>query len=75
MSAEGLRQALAALGIECTVEARDKLAVIISPAGGTRLDDVAVRRAALALIRDHGFTHLALEIPDGPNDHAAVSRD
>ena len=75
MSAEGLRQALAALGIECRVEARDKLAVIIPPKDGTKLNDIAVRRSALALIREHGFTHLALEIPDTPADNAAVSRD
>jgi len=74
VSAAGLQQALSAMGIACTVEAREKLALII-PASESMLSDVAIRRAVLALLADHGFTHVALEIPDQPDDHAAVSGD
>ena len=75
MSAESLRAALSALGIECTVEARDRLAVIVPTNGGAALRDPAARRSALALLSEHGFTHLALEIPDAPADDAIVSGD
>lgn len=75
MSAEGLQRALVALGIDCTVEARDKLAVIVPSGASINLRDASVRRAALALLGEHGFTHLALEIPDAPSSDAALSRD
>jgi hypothetical protein len=74
LSADGLQRALAALGIDCTVEARDKLAVIIPKHAGP-LREASVRRAALAMLGEHGFTHLALEIPDAPSEDAAFSRD
>lgn len=70
-----MQRALAELGIHCTVEARDNLAVIVRQHGASGLADPTVRRAALALLDEHGFTHLALEIPDAPGSDAAVSRD
>ena len=75
MSADGLQRALRALGIDCTVEARDKLAIIVPSASARDFSEMALRRSALALLPDHGFTHLALEIPDTPGGDAALSRD
>ena len=66
MSAETLEASLREIGIECRVEAIDRLAVLIPDAVVTALEDARVRRDALALLRAHGFTHLALEIVDGP---------
>jgi hypothetical protein len=59
-------QALRALGVRCTVEARGNLAVVIPAAGERGLEDPAVRRAALAALRSHGFTHAAVEPCDEP---------
>ena len=75
MSAESLQRALRALGIDCVVEAHEKLAVIVPASEAIGLDDPTVRRAAIALLAEHGFTHLALEIPDSPRNDAAVSGD
>jgi hypothetical protein len=59
-------QALRALGVECTVESRGNLAIVI-PAGGERaLEDPTVRRAVLAALQSYGFTHAAVEPGDGP---------
>lgn len=77
MSARSLEQALAADGVHCAVEPRDRLAVL------TPLDERAVallctaerRRAATALAGEHGFTHLALELASGVPAGAALSRD
>lgn len=75
MSADGLQRALRALGIDCTVEARDKLAIIVPGASARDFSEMALRRAAIALLAEHGFTHLAVEIPDTPAGDAALSRD
>lgn len=56
-------------GIECRVEVRDRLAILIpadSPSVAENREDV------LRLAREEGFTHVAMELdPDG----AAFSRD
>ena len=75
MSADGLQRALRAIGIECTVEARDKLAILIPTVSAPDFSEPAARRAAIALLAEHGFTHLALEIPGTPDGDAALSRD
>ena len=75
MSAAGLERALAALGIDCTVEARDKLAIIIPRERAASLQDASLRRSAIALLSEHGFTHLALEIPDASTGHATLPGD
>lgn len=75
MSADGLQRALRALGIDCTVEARDKLAIIMPSEPGRDLSEISLRRSAIALLAEHGFTHVALEIPDSPAGDAALSRD
>jgi hypothetical protein len=74
MSATALAAALRADGVDCEVEARDRLAVVRERDGGDALIDPAVRRRALALARAHGFTHLALELTD-PGDGAALPGD
>ena len=77
MSAASLQAALAALGIGCDVEAHDGLAVLVPrDDAGERLRDPAARRAALAILGEHGFTHLALELETGePAGRAPVPRD
>jgi hypothetical protein len=75
VSAESLQRALSELGIDCKVEAREKLAVIVPRDAPANLRDAPTRRAALALLAEHGFTHLALEIAESSSDDAPVSRD
>jgi hypothetical protein len=58
--------ALRALGVRCTVEARGNLAIVIPAPGERSLEDAGVRRAALAALRGHGFTHAAVEPRDEP---------
>jgi hypothetical protein len=63
-TAAALREALSSRGLVFDVEARDKLAVLIArdPAAAQRLTDAEERQAIVALAREHGFTHVALEI-------------
>jgi hypothetical protein len=76
-----LEGALQSIGLDCAVEARDRLAVVV-PRRATDLSDPTRREAALRLATEHGFTHLALELVDsagarraGPDGGAAVRRD
>jgi len=62
VSAATLEAGLRALGITCAVEAHERLAVIIPVGDPTMLEDARLRRAAIALLPAHGFTHLALEL-------------
>ncbi|MDB4913185.1 MAG: hypothetical protein JWM95_829 [Gemmatimonadetes bacterium] len=59
-----LEGALAERGLVCRVEARAGLAVLIADeATVARLgSDAELRRAALALAREQGFTHVAIEL-------------
>ena len=58
-----LEGALAERGLVVRVEGRAGLAVLIADAATvTALGDVEVRRAALALAREHGFSHVAIEL-------------
>lgn len=75
MSAASLEAALRAMGIRCTVEAMDRLAVIVPADGEAELATVRGRRDALRLIGAHGFTHLALELPGELADRAPLHRD
>lgn len=59
--AQSLEQTLGALGLQCTVEPRGNLAVVIPVPGERALEDAVVRRAVLAALRAHGFTHAAVE--------------
>jgi sugar phosphate isomerase/epimerase len=61
--ATALAAALRDAGITCTVESRAALALIVaSTADGQRLADDDLRRRVLALAREHGFTHVAVEL-------------
>jgi hypothetical protein len=77
--ARALEEALRRLGVSGRVEARERLAVLVPRAGIAALADAATRRQAASLAREHGFTHLALELLDEPadacGDGAAVHRD
>ena len=62
MSAASLEAALRALGIDVRVEAYGALALLVPDGDTGALADVDVRRTATALLAEHGFTHLALEL-------------
>lgn len=58
-----LEGALAERGLVVRVEPRAGLAVLIADeATVARLGDTELRRTALALAREHGFTHVAIEL-------------
>jgi hypothetical protein len=74
--ATALAAALRDAGITCQVEARAALALIVaSTADATRLAADDLRRQVLTLAREHGFTHVAVELGvDGTAGHAPVLR-
>ena len=60
-----LERMLAERGLPARVETRAGLAVLIADnATMAALADPEVRRATLALAREHGFTHVAVELRD-----------
>ena len=75
MTVESLEAALDALGIPCTVEAHERLAVIVPRGEVSALEDARHRRETVRLAREHGFTHIALELveqsPAAPDDSGA----
>ena len=75
--ATGLAGALRALGFPCGVEARAGLALLSMRADdASRLASSPDRATTLTLAREHGFTHVAVEIaPDQSAAGAAVLRD
>jgi hypothetical protein len=75
MNAIALEEALRAAGIECAVQAVDRLAVLDPDDDSAGIVAVQRRQEALRLSRAHGFTHLALELPRDPADGATVHRD
>ncbi len=71
--ADALAAALRAMGIPCDVESRATLAIISAPAQQVaRLGAPQARAAALALARQHGFTHLAVELGADANEAGAA---
>jgi hypothetical protein len=74
MSAEELERRLAELGVPGRVEARGKLAILSLENPGA-LAEAERRSAAVALAREQGFTHLALELGDDSDRRATVPRD
>lgn len=75
MSAGTLAAALSAAGVECAIETAQGLA-IVRPRGGISVDAATLRAIAPRLAREHGFTHVALELTDDASSAgAAVSRD
>ena len=64
-NASALAAAIAALGVQCALEARGGLALLTpAPASIEALQAPETRRAVLALAREHGFTHVAIELPN-----------
>ena len=74
--AVALATALGAIGIASVVEARDGLAVIKAAGAAARLASSSLRREVLALGRQHGFTHVAVELEaDAAGAGAPLLRD
>ena len=74
--AVGLATALDAIGIPCVVESRAGLAVITAAGSTARLASTSLRRDVLALGRQHGFTHVAVELAaDATGPGAPLLRD
>ena len=64
-NAVALAAAIAELGIDCALEARGGLALLLpTPEGVAALQVDESRRAVLALAKEHGFTHVAIELPN-----------
>ena len=57
-------RALAAAGIDTSVEIRDRLVVLTPRDKVPDLTSAERRRALLALAAERGFTHVALELVD-----------
>jgi hypothetical protein len=63
-NATALAGAIAELGLSCDVEARGGLVLLLpAPEVVAKLAEDGTRRAALSLARQHGFTHVAIELP------------
>ena len=63
-NATALAAALAELGVQCSLEARGGLALLLPIAESVAmLQAEETRRAVVALAREHGFTHVAIELP------------
>jgi hypothetical protein len=74
MNGDALAQALSQIGLEGDVIVEGHLAVLVLH-GEAPLANEAVRAAAVALAREHGFTHLALELRDAPGTSATLPGD
>ncbi len=77
MNATALAEALRGQGLDCVVDARERMAVLV-PATGEAAGALAAearRRAVLELARAHGFTHVAIELIDDVRAPAAVPGD
>ena len=62
--APGLAAAIEGLGVRCSLETRDGLAVVHPlPDGVMSLQSAEIRGALVSLARRHGFTHVAMELP------------
>jgi len=59
-----LAAAIAELGIDGALEVRGGLALLLpTPEGVAALQADENRRAVLSLAKEHGFTHVAIELP------------
>ena len=75
-NAASLAAAIGALGVQCSLEARGGLALLMPlPASVTTLQDADTRRAILALAREHGFTHVGIELPNDRRGAGAGDAD
>jgi sugar phosphate isomerase/epimerase len=74
-SRDELERAIRALGVRCTIEAHDALALALPDPGERGFENDEVRRRAIDLARAHGFSHLAVELPkivDNAPDRATL---
>jgi len=63
-NAAALAAAIAELGIQCSLEARGGLALLLPiPESVATLQSPETRAVVVALARQHGFTHVAIELP------------
>jgi len=67
-SRDELEGALRALGLRCSIEAYDALAVVVPDLGERLFADDDVRRRAIDLARRYGFSHLAVEVRESVSD-------
>ena len=67
-----LREALAGLGVDAEVKARDRLAVIAARSAVGALTDRGLRDRVVAAAARAGFSHLAVELTDDSLDDAAL---
>ena len=75
-NASSLAAAITALGLHCALEARGGLALLTpAPESVAMLQQPETRRTVLALAREHGFTHVAIELPNERGDQDAGERD
>ena len=74
MSETPLARALARLLPDALVEERGALA-IVTLRDAAPLLDAALRARALAFAKEHGVSHLALELADDAGDPAHLPRD
>lgn len=58
-----IAEALRPLGLDCDVERRETLAVLVPRGCLPSLADRSLRERIVALAREHGFTHVAVELP------------
>jgi hypothetical protein len=66
-NARALAEALRGLGVACAVEPRQALAIITVDAGSAAsLATLYRRQAILAMAKEHGFTHVAVELNADP---------
>jgi hypothetical protein len=65
VNAAALEADLRSLGVSCTVEARESLALLVPNGDPGRLAASDVRREVVRLAEARGFTHIAIELPDG----------
>jgi len=74
--AAALATAIAKLGVDCALEVRGGLALLLpTPEGVTTLQGDETRRAVLALAKEHGFTHVAIELPNERRRSSTLSTD
>jgi len=72
-NASALAAAIAELGVHCSVEARGALALLLPVSSSFEaLQSPDTRRTVVALARQHGFTHVAIELP---SDRRSAGRD
>jgi hypothetical protein len=72
VSGDALRAELARLGVDATVEARERLAVVVARASVGLLAAREARDALAAAARRDGYSHLAVELTEASVADAAL---